>query len=385
MNVIWLVSWYPNRTQPTTGDFIERHAKATAPFVKQLTIISVVKDDAMPAGTIEMQEKQEGNLILLTAYYNTRQKGHFGKLVSQKKYWQLQSALYKKVVKLSGKPTIVHVHVAMKAGLLAVWLKRKFNIPFVVTEHWSGYFKESQPNIHQLGWLFKKLNNSILKNTSILLPVTEHLGNKITTDFIKLPYQVIPNVVDTKLFYYQEKQPDVFTFIHASYMNYPKNPEGILEACFLLKEKGYRFRLNMIGNKPAQLIELSKKYGLLDEYVFFEKEITYKEVAERMRHSSALLMFSRYESLPCVILEALCCGLPVVSSSVGGIPEVINQTNGLLVNKDDLNELTIAMQYLMDNYSSFDKLKIAEQANGLYSYDIVGKQIFSVYEKIILK
>ena len=244
MNVLWLASWFPNRTNPTTGDFIERHAKAVAPLVKQLTIIAVNKDEALQPGKVEIVKKQEANITTYLVYYGRSKRGIlFEKIFSYKKYLQLQDQVFEEIVATTGLPGIVHVQVAMKAGMYAQKIKRKYGIPYIVTEHWSGYFRESVPSIYKMGIVFRHLNKMVLKNASWLLPVTDHLGKAINKNFIKIPFTVVPNVVNTKLFFYKPSVPDTFTFIHPSYMNYPKNPEGILEGCLLLKQKGYKFRL----------------------------------------------------------------------------------------------------------------------------------------------
>ncbi len=386
MNVLWLASWFPNRTNSTTGDFIERHAKAVALFFKQLTVIAVIKDDAMGTNTVEITKHQTGNLTVYIAYYgNSRLKGIAGKILSQQKYQQLQQQLFLQIVETTGMPDMVHVHVAMKAGLFASRLKKKYGIPYVVTEHWSGYFRESKPNIYEMGWVYRRLTNKVLKNASLLLPVTENLAETITGNFVKLSYKVVPNVVDTRLFFYEPSQPEIFTFIHPSYMNYQKNPEGILEGCLILKKKGCRFRLYMIGARPAALISLAKEYGLLDEYVFFEKEIPYSTVARRMQQASALLLFSRYENLPCIILEALCCGLPVVSSRVGGVAEVIDSSNGLLVDKNSAEQLANAMEEMINNYRNYNRASIAGKASSKFSYNSVGEMISEVYHQLLNK
>lgn len=386
MNVVWLTSWFPNRTNPTTGDFIERHALAVAPFVKLLSVIAIIKDDAMPMNKVEIQQKQIGNLHIYTAYYGPgRWSGFVEKLLSQRKYLSLQKRLFNQIKELAGLPDLVHVHVAMKAGMFARMLKKKYGVPYLVTEHWSGYYKVSKPNIYEMGKLYLQLNNKVLKDASLLLPVTNNLGETINRDFVKLPYRVIPNVVDTNLFFYKPFLPPVFRFIHPSYMNYPKNPEGILQACRQLKNLGYQFELEMIGNRDSTLLNMADDLGLLDETVFFEKAIPYSEVAWRMQQSSALLLFSRYENLPCIVLEALCCGLPVISSNVGGLAEVINDCNGLLVEKENIAELVKAMQQMMEGYQHFNRPEIAAAASALYNYDVVGSAVVDAYAGLIIK
>ena len=386
MNVVWLTSWFPNRTNPTTGDFIERHAFAVAPFVKLLSVIAVIKDDALPKQTVNIQHRQIDNLHIYTVYYGpVGWSGFAEKLFSQVKYLSLQKKLFNQVKASAGIPDLVHVHVAMKAGIFARIIKKKYRVPYLVTEHWSGYYKVSKPNIYQMGMGYLWFNNKVLKDAALLLPVTKNLGETINRHFVKMPYRVIPNVVDTNLFFYKPFSPPVFRFIHASYMNFPKNPEGILQACRQLKNLGYQFELEMIGNTDPKLLNMADDLGLLNENVFFEKEIPYAEVAWRMQQSSALLLFSRYENLPCIVLEALCCGLPVISSRVGGLAEVINDSNGLLVEKENITELVKAMQQMIERYQQYNRPAISAAASALYNYAVVGSSIANAYLSILKK
>ena len=100
-----------------------------------------------------------------------------------------------------------------------------------------------------------------------------------------------------------------------------------------------------------------------------------------MQQSSALLMFSRYENQPCVILEALCCGLPVIATKVGGIPEIINESNGILVEPGNEIQLLNACLMLMKNNDRFNGMAISQQSRELFSYGAVGKQFADLYKK----
>lgn len=386
MNVVWLASWYPNRTSPTTGDFIERHAKAVAPFIDSLTIIAVIKDSAMPENGVEIIEQKENNISTYIIYYGAgKWSGLVEKMLSFKKYISLQQQLFNKLFDKNLLPDIVHVQVAMKAGLFAKKLKRKYNIPFVLTEHWTGYHPQSKPGLKEQGLYFSWLSKSIIKNASMFLPVSTDLGKTVNQYLLPVAFKVIPNVVDASLFYYLPKPVSKFRFIHLSYLHFQKNPEGILQACKLLKDKGCIFELQLIGRKDEALQLVATELGLLNEFVFFDDAISYPEVANRMQHASALLLFSRFENLPCVMLEALCCGLPVISSRVGGIAEVIDESNGILVENENTIQLAEAMLLLIKNYESYNRLAIAANAQQLYSYQTVGKQIWEVYDAVISK
>jgi len=385
MNVLWLASWYPNRLDSFNGDFIERHALAVSRFVK-VTVIFIVKDETIQKNTVEINKTVSQNLTVYRVYYGrSAWPEPVEKILSTKRYIKLQQKIFQQIIAESGLPDIVHVQVAMKAGIFAGRLKKKYKIPYIITEHWSGYYKVSNPNIYDMGKLYLALNKSVLRNAAILLPVTNDLGETIIRNFVQLPFTVIPNVVDTDLFFHKPQQPAMFQFIHPSYMNYPKNPEGILAACKIVQDKGYPFELQMIGSRDESLQAFADQLGILNKTVFFETAIAYNQVARRMQQSSALLMFSRYENLPCIVLESLCCGLPVICSSVGGLPEVIDDRNGILVEKYNIQALAAAMIQMMEGYSRYNRKQIAENASALFNYDVVGKQYVAIYKKVLIQ
>lgn len=378
---LWLVSWYPNRTDIFSGDFIERHAKATALFCKVI-VLFITKDEKLKYGKVEIEQSMEDNLIVYKIYYGKfLWGGRREKLLSLIKYITLQKKMYAQISSLYGKPEIVHVHVALKAGLLARYLKRQKK-PYLLTEHWSGYYLEKPRNIYNSGFLLRSLTKSVLKNASVVLPVAKSLAAAIKK-LINVPFVVIPNVVNTELFFYKSPVVEKIRFIHPSFMNFSKNPEGIIEAAKLLADEGYVFEILMIGRINPALIALAGEFSILNNYILFKEEVTYAQIAIEMQQSSALIMFSRFESLPCVILEALCCGLPVISSDVGGIPEVINEQNGILVMNENKIQLKEAMKKMIDNYTFYNRKSISEDAVNQFRFPVVGKKIHELYKSII--
>lgn len=217
-----------------------------------------------------------------------------------------------------------------------------------------------------------------------MLPVANKLGETVS-QLTPVEYKVIPNVVDTALFFYKPSVLQKPRFIHPSTMSYVKNPDGILRAAIELHEEGYEFELLMVGGVSDPLLELARKSGGLEQYLFFKKEIPYTRVATEMQNASALILFSRFENLPCVILEALCCGLPVISTDVGGIKEVVNETNGILVDSEDEKALKNALKEMIENYHLFDRKKIALDSTETFAYNTIGMQILDTYKQVLNK
>ncbi len=383
MKVLWLASWYPNKTNLFDGDFIERHAKAVSQYA-ELTVLFVVKDDAMTKGTFSIEKNTEGNLALYKCYYGPSSSSKIiEKAISFKKYRSYQKQLYSQIVSERGEQDIIHVQVAMKGGMLALHLKEMFAKPFIVTEHWSGYYKYCTPNVYSGNWFLNRLNKKVLQQAELLITVSGHLAKTINNDFVQVPYKVISNVVDTGLFFYKPFAAARFRFIHPSGMVHVKNPEGILAACRLVKDKGYDFELLMLGAENKMLEDIAFANGLLNTTVFFKGVVSYKEVAFEMQQSAALVMFSRHENMSCVVLEALCCGLPVVCTNVGGIPEVINDVNGVLVESENAEQLANAMIAVMEKYTSYQREQIAAAAQQKFNYTAVAKQHIAEYKNLL--
>ena len=132
--VLWLTSWYPNSSDPYSGDFIQRQAQAVSLF-QPLNVVYIGKGSLnnLPDSKIQIIDYSP-DLREYALYYNTG-NNIFSRLSSLYTYLKKGKEIMKLLRSKNEWPEIVHVHVAMKAGLLAVYLKWKYKIPYIVTEH----------------------------------------------------------------------------------------------------------------------------------------------------------------------------------------------------------------------------------------------------------
>jgi hypothetical protein len=144
MKVLWLCSWYPHSIDPYDGDFIERQAKALSLHM-DVDVIHVVQNfNFLERETsLRVEEKQDGQLYSSVFFIPLTQTtiGFWQKLLFNKQYQALYKKLIADYINKNGKPDLIHLHVPVKAGVIAVQMKKEYNIPFVVTEHSSAYFK----------------------------------------------------------------------------------------------------------------------------------------------------------------------------------------------------------------------------------------------------
>ena len=385
IRALWLTSWYPNRLDTQNGDFIQRHAKAASLYCKVDVIhIEPDKENKLTQPT-ERNCKTEGNLSETIVLYKLSNIPFLGKIISWLRYIQIFKKEILCYIKNNGLPNVVHVHVPVKAGLLALWLKRKYKISFIITEHWNIYKSPAKDEFGKRNFLFRYYSKKIFRAAALFLPVSNDLGRRVCETVGDVKYEAVPNCADVNIFYLKEDiKAEEFTFIHASTFNYPKNPEAILKSFIVFNKKNPSTRLLMLGEIPQQLQEFISKENISSyKKIIFTGLVPYSEVAKKMQQSHTLLMYSRYENLPCVVLEALCCGLPVISSAVGGIPEIVAEKNGILLNKYSEECLVNEMENMFVNYSKFNQQKISMDAADKFSYPSVGKMIVSKYEKLM--
>jgi glycosyltransferase involved in cell wall biosynthesis len=81
----------------------------------------------------------------------------------------------------------------------------------------------------------------------------------------------------------------------------------------------------------------------------------------------------------------LCCGLPVISSNVGGIAELVNTLNGMLVTAGNINELAAVLAEFLQHRNSYNKKEIAAEAATLLNENEIGKQLRNWYAGLLAK
>ena len=140
--------------------------------------------------------------------------------------------------------------------------------------------------------------------------------------------------------------------------------------------------LELVGDGPAgaELERLAAALRIADR-VRFSGPAGRQRVAEALRGSDLFVLSSLTETGPIVVLEALCCGLPVVSTRVGSAPEAVG-ADGELAEPGDVEGLADAIERALDSYARFDRASIAERAASRSSLAAVGRSWDEVYRSL---
>lgn len=378
--ILWLATWYPDKLEPLSGDFIERHAKA-ASLVNDITVIHIVKDHLnKTSGNKTVESVRHHNQYRsVLAYYKGSSNGFFAKIASTFTYFFLQKKLIDEYVRKEGKPCLINVHICYKAGLGALYAKWRYGIRYVISEQWTIFCLEAKPNFTDQQGVAQRLMKIIYKNASSYSAVSHYLASSIERRFrTRLPVR-IPNVVDQTIFFPSADKHQIFTFIHVSVLNYQKSPLEILAAIKILKERNaapFRFIIYGPANENiARFIAENKMTGIVEH----RTEVLQPELGGELRKCHALLLYSRFETFGCVVIEAMAAGLPVIVSDIPVMHELVKEyETGVFVAVDQPQMLAEKMLWMMNNYRSFDQNRLAQESQR-YSFDRVGRQFDELY------
>lgn len=372
--VVWLASWYPSRTSPFNGDFIQRHAQAVAAFMPVL-VIHTIHDEGLQH-PVQYELRRNGSLAELLIYFRHAEPRGFTSALSYNfHYYRYTRAFIRHMVRLNGKPAAFHVHVPMKMGRVAEWARHLFGIPYIVSEQSGKYVGNASDAFANRSFIHRHGVRNVFRGAEAVTNVSQTVGELIRNMFGLREVQVIHNVVDTSVFRYEgRKRSSTFRFLHASTLSEQKNFDGILRVFDKLYEERKDFELVVIGGDTPSSPERPWLHG--------KGILPYVEVAKHMRQADAFVLFSRYENFPCVNVEALCSGLPVITSDAGGSGEAVNMENGLVVPSENEKALHGALIKMMDDADQYNRAAISGQAADLYSYQQIGSRFVGLYRSL---
>ena len=390
MNILHLLSWFPTPDDPTLGNFCVRMIDAL-PEECHSVILSVCEGKDMTK-SFEVKEMAGAHHTHVQIYIRPPKINPIRKL----KMLRMYNYGLKYIKKRFFKPDLIHLHVAYPLGQVALLWKKLHGYKYVMTEHWTIYQPQNKDVL--VGGLKKKIVK-IANNASLIMPVSLDLQRCMEGNGVHNRFKVIYNLVNTNMFKLRQSpyidssqrtslcgndmQGSKKRILHISTLrDEAKNFSGILRTVERLRQQRDDFELHVIHDYEAPEFKAFVKEHHLEDCVFFHGKKTSAEVAEAYQQADFFVLFSNFENLPCVIVEAFASGVPVLSTAVGGIAEIVSPERGMLIPQGDEDALLQGMNQMLDHSPKFDKKAIRQYAISTFSNDIIGKQIFEAYKEV---
>ena len=370
------------------GDFCLNQTKALAALGHKVRIISNVQLGM----TIDFKEyfllpwhryehQMDGILV-----YQSFQRG-IPKMVRHnvKRWVNIVCSMFEEYVKKYGMPDILHAHCAKWAGYTAMKLSEKYHIPYVMTEHLpymilEGEFGKAPSNAWQIPLLKKAYEQA-----DRVIPVSEELVDDIACYYGKdYRWQYISNTIDTEFFHYQKrssKEGKPYRFCCLADYFYRKGYDVLFAAYQKLQEEGCNVELHIAGRytdgaQCQQEIERLKLKG-----VNIYGRVDKRGVRNLLYQCDALVLASRSEVQPLVLLEAMSTGIPTVSTEC--IPQNLRINQGcFIVPVEDADALAKAMKERMED-TTVNGEELSDKIRQMASPEVVGKRLEQLFSEII--
>ena len=272
---------------------------------------------------------------------------------SYKSFYRKQVFIY--IAKALGKKVVLHIHGAELKNFADIHHKRvrrtlaKCDTIIVLSQSWKDWFEQE----------FKHPNIIVIKNV------------------IDVPVKKQKTLIDTN---------HRFSLLFLGILGQRKGIYDLLEVINKYKcEFEGKLLLIIGGNGEVESVIDYIRKNSLENIVHYKGWVSGTEKIKLFNSVDSLILPSYNEGLPISIIEAMSYGLPIISTPVGGIPEIVsNGENGLLVKPGNQEELYQAIRLLMDDARLLENMgRVSKQKAKGHLPENVGKELCLMYEQLL--
>lgn len=376
MHILILPSWYPNKNSRISGIFFKEQAEALAKQNLKIGCISINESSlryifSKKEVSFDYYDKNINGVQTIGLMYPIANRfknlRKFIRLIIFKR-------LFKKYIYKYGKPDLIHLH-SFLYGEFAIWIKKTYNINYIVTEHSSGFARKLYTK-NELAYAKK-----IFSNSKYNIAVSNEF-KKTLEKLYSIKFYYIPNPINTDFFVPSIKKDNKFKFINIGFLNKNKNQDMLIKAFTKAFGKNEDILLTTVGSGEEynNLSTLIKELNMQNRIKLYG-EASREEVLKLLQASDRFVLSSKYETFGVAVIEAMSCALPVVATKCKG-PEsiIVNNNLGKLV---DINIDSLANGMVESYNSNYDKSYIRKYAVDNFSYKAVTNKLLKVYKKCI--
>lgn len=251
--------------------------------------------------------------------------------------WRLARGLW------AHRPDVVHLHFVRFEAVYFLLLRPFFRYRLVLTFHGSDVRAPDRASARALPFLVRRADGV----TSVNRPILTHLR---TVQKMSAPTAVVPNGIDVDFWSAARPQaPGRQTIVAVGRFERVKGFDVLIDA-FAQLRRTTNAELLLVGDgrERASLERRVAEAGLADA-VSFAGLLDAPDVRKAFQRATVHALPSRSEGHPLVVLEAMAAGLPVVATRVGGVPDLVTEETGTLVDPEDASALAGALRrYLAD-------------------------------------
>jgi len=283
-------------------------------------------------------------------------------------------------------PDLIHAHVAMQGGRVAVWLGRLFHVPVIVTEHtpveWSGIERKKDYRITGNVYGSSRMNVCVSEDSKERLSAA-FPGKKFTVIYNGI---VDPDETPDSGVPYREDGKVNFCIIAAFYDKDVKGYQHLLPAVKILSEQRQDILLHIVGG--GEYLDYYKKMAEdlhILPYVRFYGQRNREEVYGILKQMDFSISASLFECSGVSVQEAMLLGKPLVVTTSGGADSLVTEDTAIVVKNGSTEALAAGLMEMLRRFPDFSEEKIRNYAYESFEIDKTSRKYMELYEKIVLK
>lgn len=253
-----------------------------------------------------------------------------------------------KMIESQGDIVHIHAHYVSHPATLAMVASWLTGIPFSFTAHASDIWVERLFIRDKLAECKFAFVCSKYGRARLLESCNDRVGTKVFVNYHGIDVDWF-TVKDERQ--YVAKHDDKYVLLNIGRISEEKAQGDLIAACNILSKQRRDFRCYIVGDGPlyAKLTALIKSLGLSD-IIEMVGMVPHKDIKEYYLKADIFVLPSTRENLPNVLLESLSMGVPVITTDIAGIPELIeDQKTGILVRPGNVVELASAINQLLED------------------------------------
>ena len=315
-----------------------------------------------------------------------------GRLINKLFYQKIVSfylKLFHKCITENFKPHLVHAHNCLFAGIAARQIKRRFHVPYIITEHSSIFMHK------KLSYKHKELISTALTDSAVNTVVSNALKKKFYELFPaeKKPFHTVFNIIEKQFVDINENtirkfsnKTSSFVFLNVASLDRNKNQAGLLRAFSKAFKGQHNLKLKLVGHGSLMdsLKNLTSDLGI-EKQVEFLGLLGRRDILQEFLKCNAFVLSSYHETFGVSLIEALACGKPVISTRCGGPEDIVDESNGLLVPPGDVESMAYALreiyQRILNGY--FDCISIRSKIIQKFGPDAIVDKLEKYYLQAI--
>ncbi|PKO02586.1 MAG: hypothetical protein CVU43_07140 [Chloroflexi bacterium HGW-Chloroflexi-5] len=388
MKIFIVPTWHPTEQNPHFANWILPHISASAQNGNEVIVLYVDTEAKLPNAPVDdsflrpkyitdhhlyIPMPKKNNRFLRTRFF-------YGKILNE--YTSKLRELYKIAEAKWGKPDLIHAHVSLPAGYGSAIIGRENDVPVVVTEHYTG-FEYDAKYFWRVGYFVKEMGKIVSGFYAVSPGFAERINQ---TGLLKVDGS-LPNPININYFKCEHKliKSDTFNIVTTGSLGWRKGTDILLEALSLINNQ-INWKLTLFGNLPDE--HKFKKWlnnPNFNNRILLNGCVSQSELVNTYANSDLFVVSSRVETANVSMLEALSCGIPVITTRCGAPETLINNKVGISVPSENAHALAQGVLRMANNIGNYPPEKMREFVVNNYSMEKISSLLALVYDTAIQK